>query len=226
MGANEREWPKISGGTLADRVYRVLRDQLLEGSVQPGEFIREVDASEALGVSRTPVREALGRLASEGFVEKIAHRGFRVPDEPVARLLELYPIVAALELLAGRLAFPRLAEGDLAELQGLNATLESALAGGDVERAIQANSRFHAAIVERSGNRRLAELLEDLRSQLHGLEAWYYSYPERGEESVEEHATMIARLEAGDIEAALGILKGNMRLTEAALREEFGDPER
>lgn len=226
MAVNERDWPKISGSTLADRVYRALRDRLLAGRVEPGEFIREVDASEALGVSRTPVREALGRLASEGFLEKIPHRGFRVPDQPVARLLELYPIVAALELLAGRLAFPRLGEVDLEELRAINGGLERALADGDVERAIRANSRFHEAIVERSGNQRLAELLEDLRSQLHGLETWYYSYPERGEESIEEHAAMIARLEAGDIEEALRILEGNMRLTEAALREEIGDPER
>ena len=71
-----------------------------------------------MGVSRTPIREALGRLASEGFLERLPHRGFRVPEESLGNLLELYPIVASLELLAGRLALeqftprrPRRAEG-------------------------------------------------------------------------------------------------------------------
>ena len=74
-------WPHISTTTLADQVYAVLRDRIVGGEIRPGEFIREQEVSQGLGVSRTPVREALGRLASEGFAERIPHRGFRIPAD-------------------------------------------------------------------------------------------------------------------------------------------------
>src|SRR5690606_1919413 len=67
----DRQWPQIKPLTFADQVYEALRDRILEGELSPGEFIREQEVSEAMGVSRTPVREALGRLASEGFLERI-----------------------------------------------------------------------------------------------------------------------------------------------------------
>ncbi|HJO04672.1 MAG TPA: GntR family transcriptional regulator [Acidobacteriota bacterium] len=101
-------WPTLATATLTDQVYTVLRDRILAGDVSPGEFIREQEVSDAAGVSRTPVRDALGRLASEGFLERIAHRGFRVPEESITDLLELYPILGTLEVLAGGESFPRL----------------------------------------------------------------------------------------------------------------------
>lgn len=177
--------------------------------------------SEALGVSRTPVREALGRLASEGFVERIPHRGFRVPAQSISRLTDLYPIVSALEFLAGRLAFPHVEEADLAELRARNARLEAALEAGDVDAAIAANEAFHELISERSGNPQLSEMLSDLRSRLRPLERWYYSSAAHGEQSVREHASLIAALDTGELERALGIFERNMALTLTTLREEM-----
>lgn len=211
-----------SGATLADRVYREVRGRLLEGEVPQDRFFREQGLSEEIGVSRTPVREALARLASEGFLERIPHRGFRVPDESLSRLLELYPIVAALEVLAGRLAFPGLDAGDLEELRRINGRLREAVEAGDVAAAVDRNDRFHALIAERSGNERLGRLLEDLRAQLRRLETWYYSDPSHGERSVREHRELVDALAEGRRDRALEILEGNMRLTRRELLRELG----
>ena len=73
-------WRLLKPETLTDKVYEILRERVISGKISPGEFIREHDVSEKLGVSRTPVRESLARLASEGFLERIPHRGFRLPE--------------------------------------------------------------------------------------------------------------------------------------------------
>lgn len=221
---SDTKWTRLAPTTLADQAYHAVRERILEGELSAGEFVREQDISEVLGVSRTPVREALGRLVTEGFLERIPYKGFRVPAESLARLTELYPIVSALELLAGRLAFPHVDDSDLEELRKLNRRLERALEEGDVDEAIASNEAFHGLVAERSGNARLSEMLWDLRSQLRPLERWYYSSAEHGEQSVHEHASLIGALETEHLERALGIFERNMALTLISLREKTETP--
>jgi DNA-binding GntR family transcriptional regulator len=190
----------------------------MAGALAPGTFLREKDL-ETMGVSRTPIREALGRLASEGFLERLPHRGFRVPEESVANLLELYPIVASLELLAGRLAFDRFTTEDVARLRDSNARLAEARDRGDVRAMLDFNTAFHRLISERGGNRRLALLLDDLRSQLSRLEHWYYSGRDRTQRSIQEHEEIIAAVERGDRARALELLERNMSLTYRSLTQ-------
>lgn len=206
--------------TLAERVYREVRTRIMESDLGPGQFIREQELREATGVSRTPIREALSRLASEGFLEKIPHRGFRVPDEPLGELLELYPVVAALELLAGRLALPRLNGRDVARLREINDALVEARDRGDVQELMQLNEAFHHLFGERSGNSRLSGLLDDLRLQLSRLERWYYSYSDRATESILEHERIIEAIENGDHHTVLDLLETNMSLTYRRLVED------
>jgi DNA-binding GntR family transcriptional regulator len=213
-------WPKVSQVTLADQAYDAIRSRILNGDMAAGEFVREHDVSEALGVSRTPVREALGRLSSEGFLERIPHRGFRVPKEPLGTLLELYPIVSTLELLAGRLALPHLTASDITRLRDINGQLARTKDSSDVRRRIELNEQFHHLICERSGSQRLTELLDDLRSQVSRLEIWYYSQRDRTQESVAQHDELIRAIEQGDHDSALSILERNMALTFERFAEE------
>lgn len=216
----ETPWPKVSQTTLADQAYNAIRSRIMGGDLALGEFVREQEVSAALGVSRTPVREALGRLASEGFLERIPHRGFRVPEEPLGALLELYPIVSALEVLAGRLALPHLTGEDVETLKEINRELAGTRDSGDVRGRIELNNRFHHFICERSGSQRLTELLDDLRSQVSRLELWYYSQQNRTEESIAEHDELIRAIENGDHERALEVLEHNMALTYRRFCEE------
>jgi len=212
-------WPKVSQVTLADQAYTAIRARIMSADMAPGAFVREQDVSEALGVSRTPVREALGRLASEGFLERIPHRGFRVPDEAVSALLELYPIVSALDLLAGRLALPKLTPETIKELRELNASLSRSADSGDVRERIELNNRLHHLICEQSGSQRLTELLDDLRSQVTRMELWYYSQRSRTDESVADHEAFLDAVEAGNHDLALELLEHNMALTLKGLSE-------
>jgi DNA-binding GntR family transcriptional regulator len=211
-------WPLPATRTLSEQVYHAVRARIMAGALAPGTFLREKDL-ESMGVSRTPIREALGRLASEGFLERLPHRGFRVPEESVANLLELYPIVASLELLAGRLAFDRFTTEDVARLREINARLAEARDRGDVRAMLDLNTAFHRLITERGGNRRLALLLDDLRSQLSRLEHWYYSGRDRTQRSIQEHEEIIAAVERGDRARALELLERNMSLTYRSLTQ-------
>ena len=212
-------WPLPEARTLSEQVYRAVRARIIDGGLAPGAFVREKDL-EPMGVSRTPIREALSRLASEGFLERLPHRGFRVPAESLGNLLELYPIVASLELLAGRLALERFTPADVARLKAVNARLAEARDRGDVRAMLDLNTAFHRLISERGGNRRLASLLDDLRSQLTRLELWYCSQPERTQRSIREHEEIIAAIESGDRPRALSLLERNMSLTYESLVDE------
>jgi DNA-binding GntR family transcriptional regulator len=214
-------WPSVSQSTLADQAYRAIRSRIVEGDLKVGEFIREQEVSAALGVSRTPVREALGRLASEGFLERIPHRGFRVPAEAMATLLELYPILSALELLAGRMALPSLSPADIKRLKEINGRMVDQRESGKVRELITLNNQFHQLICRRSGSQRLCELLDDLRSQVKRLEVWYYSQQNRIEESIEHHERLIRAIEAERHDEVLEILERNMALTYERYSEEY-----
>lgn len=214
-------WSQISPSTLADQVYHAVRARILEGDIAPGEFIREKDLNEAMAVSRTPIREALGRLASEGFLEKLPHRGFRVPEEPIKNLLELYPIIASLDLLAGKLALPRLTGEDIDRLKHINDQLKEADKRKDVQTLIALNNQFHHLFSERSGNQRLCNLLDDLRAQLTKLERWFYSYGNHVEQSISQHTAIIEAIEQENYTHALSLLQENMSLTHKSLLEEI-----
>jgi DNA-binding GntR family transcriptional regulator len=209
----KESWPQISTTTLADQVYSVLRDRIVRGEIAPGAFIREQEVSQGLGVSRTPVREALGRLASEGFAERIPHRGFRVPADSIDDLLELYPIVAALELLAGEETFPRLEADDIQRLREVQGRFEDAVARDDPPAGIESNRQFHHLLSAKSGNRKLTELLDDLRSQVVRLELWSFAHINQREESVAQHDDILCAIERGEFERALSVLRQNRMQT-------------
>lgn len=205
-------WERLTSTTLTEKVYQALRDRILAGKVGSGEFIREQEVSEGLGVSRTPVRESLGRLASEGFLERIPHRGFRVPKESIAELVELYPIIGTLELLAARLSFPRIDEDALDRLRATNQDYEGAKRLNDIGAGIELNNQFHHQLSEKCGNRRLCELLDELRMQVKRLEVWAFSAINEWDESIAEHNEILQAIEGKDYERGLAVLEKN-RLT-------------
>jgi DNA-binding GntR family transcriptional regulator len=215
-------WPKLTTGTLGDQVYLALRDRIIAGRHAPGEFLREIELANALGVSRTPVREAFARLAREGFVERLARRGYRVPAESLSRLLDLYPIVAALEVLAAELALPQIDARLLSELRAINRRMEACIARQDGPAGIALNHEFHRVLSSRCGNRRLCDLLDELRSQVLRLEYWSAEHAAQAEEAVRQHDDIVDYLERGEIEAGLELLRQNRLQTYFAFVEEVG----
>src|SRR3954453_3643034 len=152
--------------TLWQRVYDHLRAEILSGRLEPGAELAEVALSEQLGVSRGPLREAIGRLASEGLVTVRPRRGAVVRSLSKEEFLELYEVREALEMMAVRLAVPRLRKEDFEELQRLNETMAQHAERDAVPQFFEANVAFHARLLEASGNGKLQELYRQLLGQL------------------------------------------------------------
>src|SRR5919198_367881 len=112
-------WPALDRRTLWQRVHQHLREEIISGSLTPGAELSEVALAESLGVSRGPIREAIGRLASEGLVTVRPRRGAVVSSLSTEEFIELYQVREALELLAVKLAVPRLRPDDITTLQSL-----------------------------------------------------------------------------------------------------------
>lgn len=160
-------------------------------------------------MSRTPVREALGRLASEGFLERIPHRGFRVPEESITDLLELYPILSTLEVLAGHDSFPR-----LMELHEINRDYAAAAERRDFRAGIELNDQFHHTLSRHSMNTHLESMLDDIRGTVRRLETWTFSTDQKDwTHSIAHHTEILTAMEAGDFEAAAETLQRNRLMT-------------
>ncbi len=216
-------WPSLSSTTLTDQVYSVLRDKVISGAWREGSFIREQEISDKLGVSRTPVREALARLASEGFLERIPHRGFRLPEQAATDLLELYPILASLEVLAAKQSFPRLDEAAIAELRAINRRYAAASERADSREGVDLNNRFHHMLSQGSQNRRLIEMLESLRAEVTRLEVWAFSRVSQWDVSIREHDEILDAVAVGDFDRALATLEQNRLMTFTDFCERIGD---
>lgn len=216
-------WPLLSSKTLTEQVYGVLRDRVISGEWEAGHFIREQEISDKLGVSRTPVREALGRLSSEGFLERIPHRGFRLPEQSPTDLLDLYPILTTLEVLAARQSLPRLDEEALAELRAINREYQAACERAEVQAGVELNNSYHNMLSARCGNDRLCAMLDELRREVGRLEMWAFSNLDQWEVSAREHDEILDAVAAGDIERALVTLERNRLMTYTDFRSHIDD---
>ncbi len=212
-------WPNLSSETLTDQVYEVLREQILSGRWEHGRFMREQQISEKLGVSRTPVREALGRLASDRFVERVPRRGYRIPEQSPADLVDVYPVLARLEVLAASQSLPGFDAAALADLRDVNERYAQACARGDVRGGIEFNHQFHHRLSEPSGNQRLNDMLDDLRAEVTRLEIWAFSSITEWQESIREHEGILEAIELGDHETALQRLEHNRLMTHVTFAE-------
>jgi DNA-binding GntR family transcriptional regulator len=198
--------------TLWQRVYDRLRVEILEGELEPGTELAEVALSEQLGVSRGPIREAIGRLAAEGLVEVRPRRGAVVRSLSKEEFLELYQVREALERMAVQLAVPRLTETQLKELAALNEVMDSSAAHDDVHGFFEANVAFHARLLEASGNRKLQELYRQLLGQLGRYRLRSLTLRGNLQRSVSEHAAILRAAKRGDADRAAQLMAEHIRV--------------
>lgn len=156
----------IEHAPLNQRTYLQLRAFVLSGAVPMGERLDEKALSRQLGVSRTPVREAIGRLVQENLVEYRPFQGNFVRIISLKQVRELYQVRKSLEGLAARLAVQNMTEEVLEDITGILDDVQSALDDGDMERYALDDLRFHRAIAGYSGNSTLYSLLEQLSAQI------------------------------------------------------------
>lgn len=207
-------------GPMRADVHRALLERIVCGDLAPGARIKEVQLSEELGVSRTPLREALLRLECEGFVRSELARGFSVESLSAREIRESYPIIAALEELALRASAPVL----LSLVERLTKLNMEFAANAGPEYAIDCDSRWHETLISGCPNRRLNQMTAEVRSTLRRYEHFYMMDSVLITESAGQHARVIAAIAAGDVETALKALADNWRFGMETLLLRIGEP--
>ena len=153
--------------SLREQVYDHLRLLMSRGEIQPGAVINQDELAARLGVSRTPLRDALLQLEAEGFVAILPRRGVRVATLTVEAVRHMYEVVGALEGAAVLSPFPSLGRRELAALRRLNREMRTALLAEDFDRYYDANLAFHDVFLDRCGNVQLVRIVRRLKERLY-----------------------------------------------------------
>lgn len=200
--------PKITRESLSDQVYRILQTSIITGDLSPGERLRDQEVAARLGVSRTPVREALQRLEEEGLVETVPGSLTRVTPATTREAWDTFPVVAALHALATRLAAGRLTAGQFDAMRAANAALKASLETDDTPGAIEADDQFHAVILQAAGNSAIIQALDRLMPRIRRLEYAKFGSLE-GRNSCTQHEAIALALEHGAGQAAAHLVEEN-----------------
>lgn len=188
--------------SLEEQVYFTLEDEILSGKLKRGETITENSLSARLGVSRTPLRAALHRLAEEGLIEISPNRGAVVMGIGKEELVDIYKIRMRLEGLASAEAAKKISAEDKKRLKEIVELSDFYIAKQDSERLKELDTEFHSIIYQAGGNRMLCKVLSDLHKNVHIYRKRSLTVVDRLEKSVSEHKRILAAIEHGDADAA------------------------
>lgn len=213
---------RVRNLTLREQVFEHLREEILSNRIKPGSELTEQALSRDLEVSRGPVREALGMLASEGLVKIVPRRGATVTELTAEEFIDAYQVREALETLAIRLAVPRLGKDELDRLRDLQETMVEQAQAGEVQAFFDTNALFHQGLVESSGNRRLQEIYRLIMSDMGRYRARSLALRGTLAKSVAEHAGILDAVSAGDADRAAQLMADHIEVPQR-VEEESGD---
>jgi len=188
---------------LRDVVFNTLRQAILRGELQPGERLLEIHLADKLGVSRTPIREAIRKLELEGLVLMIPRKGAVVAEITEKSLRDVLEVRRALEELAMKLACEKILDEEIEELKAAAKEFENALKTGDVTVYAEADVKFHDIIYRTTDNQRLIQLLYNLREQMYRYRVEYLKREDSHETLLAEHQYIIETLEKRDAKEAV-----------------------
>ena len=188
--------------SLEESVYARLYEEIISCTLKRGEAITELSLSARLGVSRTPIRAALRRLAEDGLISLSANRGAVVTGVSEEDLIDIYKIRVRLEGLASRTAAEKMTDDEKRSLRESVELAEFYLAKRDNDKLRELDSSFHKIIYEACGNRLLAKTLSELHTKIKGYRSVALSVPGRLEKSIAEHKMILTAIEAGDADLA------------------------
>lgn len=206
---------------LREGVYETLLELIIGRTLRPGQHLVESELAEQLGISRQPVREALQRLSTDGWVELRPGQGAFVHAPTDEEADQLLVVRSLLEAESARLAAGNATADSVAALRALCERGVRAVDEDDVDAVVAANAELHAAIVELAGNRVLAELTAQVDRRVR----WYYTpvARQRGRRSWIEHERLINAIEAGDAALAAGIMREHTEHTRRSYHDRSGD---
>ena len=213
MTAQQRRRLRVPRAGLHEQAAARLRTMIVRGELSPGQQLGEADLSDALGISRTPLREALKQLASEGLVELRLNRSAMVAPFRRAELTELFEAVSGIERCAAELAAIRMEAGDFERLEALQDKIEWHHGRGELREYFQTNQLIHSAIVDFARNAVLKATHEALLARAERARFFALSVLGRWDESVREHQEILAALRGRDAARAGQVLAHHVRRT-------------
>lgn len=202
--------PLADTSTFADRAYRALRDVIVSLDVyqQQGEVrLDERRLAQDLGISRTPVREAMAQLEREGFVRSIPRRGVYVVRKSKREVIEMITAWAALESMAARLITTNAADNEIASLRAMFTTFENGQLHAQLDEYSEVNIRFHQAIIKMSDNNALINLAENLFTHMRMIRRKAIGEDDRADVSIRDHMNIIEALERRETERAGALVR-------------------
>ena len=202
---------------LREVVCETLREAIVNGVLNPGERLMEIQLAEELGVSRTPVREAIRKLELEGFVIMVPRRGTYVADLSIKDINEVFEVRTSLDVLAAGLAAERITEEELEQLERLLVQIGEYIENGDMDKIVEADSLFHDILYCASRNDRLVGIINNLREQLTRFRSISMAYPGRLKNTLEEHTRMVEALAQRNVESAQQLAVKHMENSEQTL---------
>ena len=195
---------------LRDVVFASLRQAILQERLKPGERLMEIDLAKRMGVSRTPIREAIRMLELEGLVVMVPRCGAKVASISPKNLKNVLEVRAALDELAIRLACARICEERLEALKKAMYDFEKAISTGNEEEIAAADVKFHDIIVEAADNERLAQMVMNLSEQVYRYRYEYIKDASLHEDLIREHREMYESISAKDSERAVNAVKNHI----------------
>lgn len=199
---------KLDRSLAREQVYAQVRDWIVGGVLKPGEIVRDQGLAEQLGVSRTPVREALRRLEDEGLIETAKHRWTRVAPVNTEQAEDLYGVVKTLEVYALSLAHGRLGEADFAAMEMANTAMAEAVQRHDAFAAVQADNDFHQVWIGVAGNQELSRILKEVKAKIRRMEIMHFDSNDAAV-SVAQHQEIMQALRKDQLGTALQALEEN-----------------
>ena len=183
---------------LRDVVFNTLREAILKGELKPGERLMELQLAAKLGVSRTPIREAIRKLELEGLVLMIPRRGAEVARISEKSLKDVLEVRRSLEELAIELACQRMTEEDMQALEEAQKAFKAAIDQGDAMKIAETDEAYHDVIYHSTRNKRLVQIISNIREQMYRYRIEYLKKKECYPQLLEEHQTIIDSIESRD----------------------------
>lgn len=217
------EMPMLTRKTLHTETADLLRDLIVSGRLGPGQKVPEKDLCIRFGISRTPFREALKVLATEGLIELLPQRGARVNTITDEELNELFPIIASLEALAGETACAKATEAELHEVRVLHDEMLAAYRQRDYLEYARLNRAIHLTIMTAARNQSLNALYRNLELRIRNIRHTVEQTPEDWAQAVAEHEEILQALIARDAGALSQVLRRHVMNTAAAVRRSIDE---
>jgi len=209
---------------LREMVFESLREAIIHGRLRPGERLMEIQLAEELGVSRTPVREAIRKLELERFVVMVPRKGAYVAGLSVKDIVDIFEVRAALEGLAAGLAAERITEEEMDQLERsihqINLSSED-----DIKAVVEGDTTFHSLLYKASRNQRLEQIIMNLHEQINRFRMTSLSQPGRLKVAIDEHIKIVEAISERNVELAQQLATEHIENAEQSLLNALGEEE-